>query len=703
MNFRDYKQLVKNIRVGKDLPDAIYVHEAALDAVPLELMADLARFVDSLNLDKKEWNIVKFFTRDHKVALLNYPRFFEDAYPALDHAYTLDLERGTCRESDYRKSDNPPILHRKETFLKPDHPSVPIFQAITQEGEQAGLYANPKTIGLRKSWERLISRRGYSLDEKGRLRPKASIVSQSVSRPPTGTVKIERHLTAIDRDKLSAPMQALARHNYLDGGHTVFDYGCGKGDDARELEAHGLDVIFWDPVYHPNGRKEAAEIVNLGYVINIIEDRGERDRVLQDAFEHTNKVLAVSAMLAGEATVGQFARYKDGVLTKRNTFQKYYTQSELRSYIEGTLNANAIAVSPGIFFVFKNDLEEQTFLSERQHIRRDWTQLTQRERNTSTAFAMRTLLERHRELLDDFWQTCLDFGRIPANTEFEFSDRIRAIAGSHVKAFSIVSAHNGRAIFERAQEARRGDLLVYFASGLFGKRKPYSQMPASLQRDVKAFFCGYKDAIRDATDLLFSAGKTKNIAEACEASYPALGCGVLEDGHSLTIHRSLVDELPPVLRVYVGCATQLYGDIEAVDLVKIHMTSGKVSLMKYNDFEGKPIPEMIQRVKINLREQEIDLFNYSGPYTPHPLYFKSRFIPQSFKNYAAQLAFDRKLAELRCIDFSGFGPPCEELYAMLSRLGLAIYGFDLIRRSPLGHGVLPWQERKATTGRRFPS
>ena len=39
-----------------------------------------------------------------------------------------------------------------------------------------------------------------------------------------------------------------------------------------------------------------------------------------------------------------------------------------------------------------------------------------------------------------------------------------------------------------------------------------------------------------------------------------------------------------MLRVYVGCATQLYGDVEGVDLIKIHMTSGKVSLMKYDDF-----------------------------------------------------------------------------------------------------------------------
>ena len=39
MEFRDYKELVKIISVGKQLPDAIYVHETALDAVPLELAA----------------------------------------------------------------------------------------------------------------------------------------------------------------------------------------------------------------------------------------------------------------------------------------------------------------------------------------------------------------------------------------------------------------------------------------------------------------------------------------------------------------------------------------------------------------------------------------------------------------------------------------------------------------------------------------
>jgi hypothetical protein len=240
MEFRSYRQLVNSLSIGKQLPDAVYVHTSALDTVPLELAAHVARAVAALELDRKEWNIVKFFKRDHKVTLLNYPRFFEDAYPALDHAYTVDLERGTFRESHYGNSDNPPILHRKETFLKPDHPAVPLFREITEEGERIGLYQNPRSIGFKKSWERLISRKGYVLNEQGRLKPKASAEIVKVQSPANGKVRVERHLTAIDRDKLSAPMQALARHNYLDGEYSVFDYGCGKGDDVRELGAPAL-------------------------------------------------------------------------------------------------------------------------------------------------------------------------------------------------------------------------------------------------------------------------------------------------------------------------------------------------------------------------------------------------------------------------------------------------------------------------------
>ena len=315
IDFHTYKKFVEQISLGKHLPDAIYLHESALESAPPELMAYLARSIAKLGLGNRQWNLIKFYRRDHKITLLEYPRFFEYAYPALALAYTMDLEKESFRQTDFRDSGNPPILHRKETFLKPDHPSVTTFREISAEGEKAGLYDTPRSIGFRQSWERIISRKGYMLDEAGRLKPKASVISMSRSESKNSAVTIQRHLTAIDRGKLSAPMQALARHNYLDGNYSVFDYGCGKGDDVRELKAHGLNTFFWDPVYHPEGTKTLADIVNLGYVINVIENRKERDQVLSDAFRHTVKILAVSAMLAGEATVGQFTPYKDGVLT----------------------------------------------------------------------------------------------------------------------------------------------------------------------------------------------------------------------------------------------------------------------------------------------------------------------------------------------------------------------------------------------------
>jgi len=697
MDFRQYKELVKAIPGGKQLPDAVYLHDTAIDLVPPELLADLAKTISALGLEDKQWNVVKFFKRDHKVTLLNYPGFLEDPYPALEHAYTINLDNQTVRESSYTDSENPPILHRKETFLRSDHPSVSEFQAITEEGEKAGLYDNPKIIGFRKSWERLIGRKGYVLQEDGRLTPKCQMTT-TAPVPSNGEVRVERHLTAIDRDKLSVPMQLLARHNYLDGNYSVFDYGCGKGDDVRELEAHGIDVNGWDPVYRSDEKKRNADIVNLGYVVNVIEDRPERDKVLKDAFDHAERLLAVSAMVAGEATISQFRPYKDGVITSRNTFQKYFSQSELRSYIETTLGSNAVAVSPGIFFLFKDELEEQVFLSERQHIHRDWSQLTERERvSPATPAVTRTMLERHQELFDDFWDTCLDLGRIPANSEFEYSDRLRAVAGSHKKAFEALSDHHGSETFEKARDARRGDLLVYFALGLFEGRKPYSHMPEGLKRDVKWFFRTYPDAIREATELLFSVGKSENIAKACKEALAELNCGFLDGDHSFTIHCSLLNDLPPMLRVYVGCAAQLYGDIEGIDLVKIHITSGKVSLMKYGDFGGKPLPALIQRVKINLRGREINVFDYSGDYEPQPLYFKSRFIPRGYHKFDAQLAFDKKLAGLHALDFSGFGPSARELQAVLSDLQLSIHRFDLLQAAgtsdPQVHEPLPAKGR----------
>lgn len=67
----------------------------------------------------------------------------------------------------------------------------------------------------------------------------------------------------------------------------------------------------------------------------------------------TKKFLVVAAqVLIDDRQQGQIA-YGDGVITSRNTFQKYYEQEELKIYIDQVLSVDAIPVALGIYFVFR--------------------------------------------------------------------------------------------------------------------------------------------------------------------------------------------------------------------------------------------------------------------------------------------------------------------------------------------------------------
>ena len=63
-----------------------------------------------------------------------------------------------------------------------------------------------------------------------------------------------------------------------------------RGDDLAILEAEGIDAVGWDPNFRPDGVCEARDIVNLGFVINVIEDRFEAE-ALNSAFALANKML----------------------------------------------------------------------------------------------------------------------------------------------------------------------------------------------------------------------------------------------------------------------------------------------------------------------------------------------------------------------------------------------------------------------------
>ena len=64
--------------------------------------------------------------------------------------------------------------------------------------------------------------------------------------------------------------------------------------------------------------------------------------------------------------------------------------------------------------------------------------------------------------------------------------------------------------------------------------------------------------------------------------------------------------------------------MENIQLVKAHMTSGKVSLMRYKDWESDT-PMLVERIKIKMREQDVDFFDYTGKFTPQPLLNKEQY------------------------------------------------------------------------------
>lgn len=617
-----YKKLVSQVDGGKHLPQACYLHSDAIKALDTELSGFVYELARRHKLSSKKWNICKLHKRDFKISFLHYPDFETYPYPSLKQSFLVDVQAGTCRKSDYSKSQNPPILHRRETFFLSIQQEYQHYSKFTKQGEDIGLYENSKNIGLRQHWERLIKRKGYRLDEAGNLKP----LQLHTESEPTNSVsanEIHRHKTALKRDKLSSPMFKLATLDYLNGQYTVLDYGCGQGDDVRELKAHGIDCSGWDPVFEPDTKRTEADIVNLGFVLNVIEDRDERKQTLETAFNYCKKFLIVSVMLGSEKLISRFRPFKDGVLTQRNTFQKYYDQTEFKNYVESTLQVGALAVAPGSFLVFKDKIEEQLFLLKRSETKYVWKKLTQRP--VKETKVKKSTIEKHIQLLEDFWSACLELARLPGNDEFENSIQIRQIFDSHNKAYSICTEVFSGEEFKQRREKRRDDLLVYFALSFFSKRPPFSRMPLGFQRDIKEFFSSYTTARDAGKELLFQIADINLIYEACESASTSLRASVLNGNHDIIFHKSLISECPSIIRVYIGSALQLYGELDTTDLVKVHISSGKVTLLGYDDWSKKE-PLLKERIKINLRSQSVEFFDYVPPYKPIPLINKSQYI-----------------------------------------------------------------------------
>lgn len=107
--------LCQSSKVGKLLPDALYVHSSALpalDPILQHLECQCRQHFESLS----SATIIKFHLEHPKISYLFYPDFDIEAHPILHRSVQVDWRTGQVMERDYTQTDNPPVLHRKETF-----------------------------------------------------------------------------------------------------------------------------------------------------------------------------------------------------------------------------------------------------------------------------------------------------------------------------------------------------------------------------------------------------------------------------------------------------------------------------------------------------------------------------------------------------------------------------------------------------------
>ena len=653
---------------GKKLPGAHYIFRPKEGDLTERFGAEIHR-AEVAAAPASDWNLLKLHTNEFALTFLTYPEFDEDPHPALAEATRINLNTGSVVRTDYRSRTNPPILHRKETFLARRDSRIARFASLTAQEEAAGLYRDTARIGLRRHWLTLLKRLGLTYCGHELVHPSSAVNDASpVSEQLTETV-IERHRTAIKRYDLSKPVKQLLERDLLRQHDTLFDYGCGHGMDIEALQNLGYQADGWDPAFRPNGQRAPAEVVNLGYVLNVIEDPNERIEVLRSAFSLTKRVLLVSTLAAGQESEAHARPYRDGFLTKTNTFQKFFAPGELESLIEETLDVEASTLGLGMCAVFRSDDEAELFEANRNRRRIDWTDLSAHLRFSTPASRERRRVNRydlHKNLFDRFWQSLLELGRCPEAGEFDGLTEVKKAAGGIKRAVDLVISNHGEERWHLARKARGEDVLVYLAMTKFRKRFLRREIPLRIKNDIRSFFGDLPTARSQADALLFAAGDPGEIDLACEE----VAFGWQDEG-SLMIHRSLLGELPPILRIYVHCAAYRYGDPSQADVIKIHKHSGKVTFQHYDDFEGRALPELQMRIKVNLRNLFVEVFDHSKGPRIQLLYFKERFIGRTHPGRPAIEKFSAKLRKLGLNEVTmGLGPDKESFGKLLTAAGL---------------------------------
>ncbi|MDP7320705.1 MAG: DNA phosphorothioation-associated putative methyltransferase [Bacteriovoracaceae bacterium] len=447
---------------------------------------------------------------------------------------------------------------------------------------------------------------------------------------------IKRHKTAIKRYKLSRPVFLLTEHNLLHNEVTFFDYGCGHGQDTQILKKNGFrNINQFDPFYFPDKELIPSELVNLGYVLNVIENPKERRETLIKAFSLAKVAICVSVMVRSATRNSTFNQYNDGEISTRGTFQKYFEQTEFKNYLESTLNADAIPLEPGIFVVFKSEIAKLEYLSSR-YTRRSFLEVTKLDKPTGEVHKVRILKKKLEELIPEspFFPQVVkaveEFGRMLMPNEFEPFDQLLSEYKSKKKIEGIILENINEDTYLNNRAIRIEEILVFMALRRFDRNgfPKKKDLPEKLKLDIEKFLGSYREVITQAEKLLFSIGNESIMRESFRAA--PIGKNLPQ---ALYIHSEYVQSLPAPLQVKVGVAKSLVGSVEDCTIIKINKLKDKISFLIYEDFIKVPHPVLLYSYSVDLRKNYVDFWDFRNRENPPILHRKETFIDKAHPKY----------------------------------------------------------------------
>ena len=468
-----------------------------------------------------------------------------------------------------------------------------------------------------------------------------------------------REKTAIRRFTLSRPVAIALSDGLITEDNSFFDNGCGHGEDIRHLEKLGIPAKGWDPYHRPKAKKQPADVVNLGFVLNVIEDPIERNQTFAQAYALAKRLLIVSVRV--DRALQNADEYSDGLITDKGTFQKLYTQGEFKQYVEEFIESKAIFPAPGIAYIFKDEDLESDYLANRAFSRRleyrvDLIQAFEKDK-TAKAFIKKA--ER--------------LGRVPLPEEFEKYDELLEQFGSPNRIQRLTLRVINKEAFDGTREERKQDILTYLAMTRFQNiRMPnFGKLAPSTRADIKSMWGSYATAQKEGVQFLFSIGNPEFVNAILEAAPYGKR---LPD--SVYFHRSGEEDLPALLRVIIFAAKQIVGELD-YNLLKIRRDGRAISFLYYADFDKVAHPALERSVRVYLPRASYRIRNYNIQDNPPILHRKDTLVPANHPklHLFRRLSDTEEKAGLLNAHNIGFKSAWQEL---LESRGLRISGHDLL-------------------------